>query len=381
MNKLSTELENIVSKVKDDIEQYNQFINEWFSQACFPYASFDIRCAGFKISHVDANLYSAGFNLLSEEAKIKAQEAFDTFFGDARKILIYPENFSRNERYRDNINTLKDIIEKTGRDVKLGHIEPHDNEYSKISLQDRKLKIGDWVPDAIVLNNDFSDGKPEFMEEIDIPIYPSYKMGWYRRLKSEHFKAYDTVLSRFAKLYDIDSWLLSAFFDSTSEVDFSDNSTLISLMSKIENLRSRIQGKYKEYNINAEPHIFLKSDFGTFGMGMMVVKSAQDIENINKKIRNKMSTVKGGQLNSKILLQEAVPTIESIRGHTAETMAYTVNNKLVDLILRANQEKNNISNLNSKGMYFERHTCKPGIIYKMAIDLALCAIVEEMKLI
>ena len=85
-------------------------------------------------------------------------------------------------------------------------------------------------------------------------------------------------------------------------------------------------------------------------MGVMSVHSGQELLELNKKARHSMQSVKYGVQNTELLIQEGIPTIEQFQGHTAETLAYIVNGEVVDLFLRVNAQKDNLSNLNSRGM-------------------------------
>ena len=51
---------------------------------------------------------------------------------------------------------------------------------------------------------------------------------------------------------------------------------------------------YQEYGIESEPFVIVKADAGTYGMGIMTVKDASEVKNLNRKQRNKMAVVKEG---------------------------------------------------------------------------------------
>ena len=67
----------------------------------------------------------------------------------------------------------------------------------------------------------------------------------------------------------------------------------------------KIRKKYDEYGIEQEPYVFVKADSGTFGMGIMTVKSGEEIYEINKKTRNKMTSMKEGVENTHLIIQFA----------------------------------------------------------------------------
>jgi hypothetical protein len=52
--------------------------------------------------------------------------------------------------------------------------------------------------------------------------------------------------------------------------------------------------KYKEYGINEKPFVVVKADNGTYGMGIMTVRDAKDLDALNR-ATNKMGVVKDGQ--------------------------------------------------------------------------------------
>ena len=48
--------------------------------------------------------------------------------------------------------------------------------------------------------------------------------------------------------------------------------------------------KYKEYGINEKPFVVVKADAGTYGMGIMTVRDAEVLDDLNRKQRNKMAS-------------------------------------------------------------------------------------------
>ena len=51
------------------------------------------------------------------------------------------------------------------------------------------------------------------------------------------------------------------------------------------------QSIYKRKFFDCEPHVFIKANTGTFGMGIMVARSAHDILNINKNLCHSISVL------------------------------------------------------------------------------------------
>lgn len=60
----------------------------------------------------------------------------------------------------------------------------------------------------------------------------------------------------------------------------------------VERMLAKIQAKYDEKGIPDTPFVIVKADAGTYGMGVMSVKSAEEVRGLNRKNRNKMAKIK-----------------------------------------------------------------------------------------
>ena len=87
-------------------------------------------------------------------------------------------------------------------------------------------------------------------------------------------------------------------------------------------------------------------------MGIMSVKSGDEIININRKSRNKMAVIKDGQSVTDVIIQEGVYTVEQINGHTAEPVIYMMGCSVIGGFYRVNAKKGIDENLNSVGANF-----------------------------
>jgi glutamate--cysteine ligase len=88
-------------------------------------------------------------------------------------------------------------------------------------------------------------------------------------------------------------------------------------------------------------------------MGIMTVRSPDDVKDLNRKQRNKMAVIKEGLEVADVLIQEGVPTIEKWGNDTAEPVVYMIDRYVVGGFYRVNTEKGIDENLNSAGMRFE----------------------------
>ena len=115
---------------------------------------------------------------------------------------------------------------------------------------------------------------------------------------------------------------------------------------------SKIRRKYKEYGINEKPFAIVKADNGTYGMGIMTVRDPKDLDEINRRTRNKMSVIKEGQQVSEVIIQEGVPTYERINDAVAEPVVYMIDRYVVGGFYRVHAERGIDENLNAPGAHF-----------------------------
>ena len=113
------------------------------------------------------------------------------------KILIIPEDHTRNEYYQNSLEYLSTLIQKAGYEVKVSKPGINSSGFSNINSL---LEYEGFVPDAILLNNDLSSGIPNFLDDVKQVILPSKNIGWTSRSKSEHFNYYSDVCRNFSKL-------------------------------------------------------------------------------------------------------------------------------------------------------------------------------------
>jgi len=349
------------------------FRNEWREAHAPFYASVDLRNAGYKIAPVDTNLFPAGFNNLNpafEALCIQAiQMAVEHINHPIDKILIVPENHTRNLFYLENIASLQSMIEKAGFETRIGSLIPDLESPMKIDLESSKTVVlepvsrdGDRVvtdgfnPDLILLNNDLATGVPDILDNIEQPITPPMGLGWSTRLKSNHFGFYQRVTQEFASLINIDPWLIDPMFRNCGQVDFMKRDGVECLTKNIESLLTAIKQKYEEHDVKSEPFVMVKADAGTYGMGVMTIKSPDEIVELNRKERTKMATTKEGQKVTQVIIQEGVYTHETWgEGDTAaEPVVYMLDHQVVGGFYRVHEKRSTNQNLNAPGMRFEQ---------------------------
>jgi len=361
------ELEQRIIERMPDIERWIR--TQWQEHTVPFYASVDLRNAGFKLAPVDTNLFPGGFNNLNPAFLplcVQAiQAAVERVCPDARGVLLVPENHTRNTFYLQNVETLQNILRQAGMRVRLGSLIPDLGEATAINLpswgsitlepivrKGRRVALEDFDPCMVLLNNDLSAGAPTILKDIDQPIVPPLAAGWYNRKKSHHFAVYRGVAKEFAALLGIDPWLVDPLFGVCGQIDFQERAGEECLASNVSFLLDKIKAKYAEYGIQDKPFVIVKADAGTYGMGIMTVRDASEVTGLNRKQRNKMSVVKEGLEVSSVIVQEGVPTFESIDDAIAEPVVYMIDRFVVGGFYRVHSARGKDENLNAPGAQF-----------------------------
>ena len=362
------ELEQRILESMPAIERW--FRLEWMEHTPPFYSSVDIRNAGFKLAPVDTNLFPGGWNNLTPEmlplAVQSAMAAIEKICPEAKNLLVIPENHTRNTFYLSSVAQLKRIFHMAGLNVRIGSINPEIKVPTTIELPGggsvllepvvrsrRRLGLKGFDPCTILLNNDLSAGPPGILEDLhEQYLLPPLHAGWSVRRKSNHFQSYEGVSKRFGKLLGIDPWLINPMYNKCGEVNFTEATGMECLTTNVDALLSKVRKKYKEYGINEKPFVVVKADNGTYGMGIMTVRDAKELEGVNRKTRNKMAMVKDGQPISEVIIQEGVLTNERINDAVAEPVVYMMDRYVVGGFYRVHAERGIDENLNSPGASF-----------------------------
>lgn len=342
-------------------------------------SSVDLRHAGFKLAPVDTNLFPAGFNNLNRDffplCIQAAQSVLVDSFPTCLKILIIPENHTRNHFYLQSLSVLRDIFAKAGFIVRIGSVDPDVTEPIEAIMDngDRlliepvqriksRLGLPDFNPCLLLLNNDLSTGVPDMLQGLQQHIQPNTQLGWASRLKSTHFKFFADVATEFAELVNIDPWLINPMFSAVDGVDFMAQEGVDTLAKEADKLLTAIREKYVTYEIKETPFVAIKADNGTYGMSVMMVQDGEQLLKLNRKQRTRMSASKGSQKVSRVMLQEGVHSFETMPdGSVAEPVVYMIGQFVVGGFYRVHQGRGKDDNLNAPGMHFEplafAHAC------------------------
>ncbi len=357
------------------ILQNHHKIETWFRQQWKQhtppfYGSVDIRNAGYKMASIDMNLFPGGFNNLNPNfiplATIAAQDAVERACETAKSVLLIPENHTRNTFYLQNVYALATILRNAGFEVRIGSFNPELTEPTTFEtalgntllieplLRTReRIHLADgFSPCFILLNNDLSGGVPDILQGVSQTILPPLHGGWTTRRKTHHFEAYNQVAAQFAQLLQIDEWQINPYFEEISGLNFQEGEGEDALADAVERVLAKIQAKYDEKGITDKPFVIVKADAGTYGMGVMSVKSADEVRGLNRKNRNKMAKVKEGLEVSEVIVQEGIYTYETLNDAVCEPVVYMMDRFVIGGFFRVHEGRGNDENLNAGGMVF-----------------------------
>jgi glutamate--cysteine ligase len=330
------------------------------------YNSVDIRESKTKVAPVDNNIYPAGFNNLcaldlDASAKI-LKSSLKQINPQAQKIVIIPESHTKNLFYLDHLAILGKTVRDAGFEIIFGTFDEalfqpelnqlnlishsgFDVQIEKLSVLDSKIISSVGEIDVAILNNDQSNPLQLDWNSITTPVVPTPRIGWFRRQKSIHFCHYNKVAQSFGDTFNIDPDLIQASFKKVENVDFSAKQGIEELADAVDEMAKTLP---------SETPIFVKASQGTYGMGISVVRSGDEIRQMNKKIRNKMDVGKNSLKFTTVLVQEGIETILKYDDAPAEVTIYLIGGKSVGGFMRTNSEKGPDGNLNSRGMVFRK---------------------------
>lgn len=403
---MNKDLQKLINQHKSDILEWMESKKADLSNPV--YSSYDIRDNGVKAAIVDSNLFPGGFNNLDKQSRVTAAKYFKkhiTSMTDATDVLIIPEAHTRNTFYLSNLRTIKEILESAGYTVTLGTIrddiedklELEDNTGKRLTLErmhkeEGNLKTKSFKGGIILLNNDFSTRAPELLEGVKDIIIPPLRLGWMHRKKMNHFRHYCATVNEFSKLIGADRWLLCPETREINDVDFKTRKNMDKVAAVVDDMILFLKGKYKQYNINEDPYVFIKDNSGTYGMGIISVKSGKEVLELNTKGRQKMNLGKERSKIDSVIVQEGISTIYKRDGSPAEPVLYAVSGRIVGGFMRVHKDRDNKESLSAPGVKFDTLlmdgiTCPMGDcvnhdqlpIYTVLAGIACIAIGKEMS--
>lgn len=366
----------LTERLEKSIASKREEISRWIESHCEKvmvplYSSVDLRFSEHKIAPIDTNVFPAGFNNLSPEFRKNAGKLFREYllsrYPSARKILLVPELNTKNAYYWENVWVIKSILEDEDYEVRIGIANEEFRrdaasfgsasgqviEAMRVFQEEGSAMIDGFVPDIIMINNDFSERCPKTLHNLRQPVLPPIEIGWHARKKDVHFEFYNRLCGELADILEVDPWVMSVETVLESGVDFDFPEDRERVSAKAGEIFSKIRSEYSKRNIDHEPSLFVKSNSGTYGMAVSSVSGPRSIVEMNSRDRKRMRVSKGGVPVRDVIIQECVPT--SLRvgdGLVGEPVIYLVQYRVAGMFYRVNPLRGELENLNSKGMEF-----------------------------
>jgi glutamate--cysteine ligase len=376
-------LEEIHQKLvnnKNEIDKW--FLNKLENIEMPIYASVDVRYSGWKVSVVDANYFPAGFNNISGELIPTLPSSFKEYLEMSSKevshVHIFPESHTRNTAYVENLLRLREVIGKAGFKVTVGSPElngytllegiTEDLELNHVSINEEDiLEIDGIVPDLIVLNNDLTGGLIKGLSGL---VLPPKEMGWHKRRKSNHYLILEKLVSEVSEILKIDPWLLMPIWFVSEDKCLEFDKCINKLSNDIDTMIERIKIKYSHFGIDSEPVVFIKNDRGTYGLGIISIKSGKEIKNLSKRMVKRLTYGKGGTSAENFLIQEGIPTSLISDSSVIEPVGYTIGGRESFWFFRSNSKKNKFENLNSpSSLFLQKNQLAKGIVDEKRMNL------------
>lgn len=357
------------------------------------YASVDVRRGGGRICPIDVNLFPAGFNNLCKtdggDVSARLNQAFDRI-GVRRDaaIGVVAESHTRNPYYAEHLHSLIAFLRAAGYKTEVSCPECADDvvvasssgqslTLSPISRRGDKIVFGaDFVPDILLLNNDLAAGAPLLLKNLSQPVIPGLGYGWFARRKHNFFETYAEIASNFCREIGVDPRTINPLTIHVGDVNFKEKSGLDRIAAAVEKVLAESKKWYEENGISETPTAIVKSDSGTYGMAVMSVTSADEILQMNRKTVNKMHVGKGKVQTTGVIVQEGIPTEDSVDGCPAEPAVYLIGGLPVGAFFRHHCERENTYNLNVSGMAFKPvclHDLSPADPFMQVVIIAQLA--------
>ena len=358
---MNFEAGNFHRKLYQHITRYEAQALKWYQKKSgeIPhpfYSGFDIRDSSYKVAPVDANVFPAGFNNLSVEDQNQTAslmgQYLKQYYSSIKKILLLTEEHTNNPYYWDNVLTLKSLIEKADYEVTLcvarelvsGEKTVSTTSGEKISLH----LLKDVQGDLIISNNDFST---DYDLPQNIPCLPPLKMGWNTRRKHDFFIRYNKLAGEFAEMIDINPWHFQVKTEMFSPFNVTSKENLKELKAHVMDFFKKLTPPKTS---TEKPYLFLKNNYGTYGLGITTVSDPEEVLQWNYKTRKDLKATKGGGGVRELILQEGIPSsLFKIENFSAEPVIYMVGSQPAGGFWRIHEKKDHRQNLN-----------RPGVIYK-----------------
>ena len=367
-------LHELSSLIEDKREEITAWMEKKRSEVSIPiYGSVDIRDAGWKIAVVDANHFPAGFNNVAKEDETHLAALLRNHIlrrdKNCKWVHLYPEAHTRNAAYAENLRTLQRLLLMADFRCTIGspELEGHGSidglsgplKLDNVALKDfngeQRITIDGQRPDLILLNNDLTEGIVPGLGTSRVS--PPPQMGWHVRKKSDHYQALQDYVDEISEMLGIESWSLMTDWFISKDKCLDKEACRVELAAEVDDFLSNIGARYQALGIDREPVVFIKNNSGTYGLGILSVKSGSELLALSNRKMKKLMYSKGGVDVEDFLIQEGVPTcLNTESDGPVEPVVYLVDGQAASWFYRINEKKSDIENLNSPSAIFQSHS-------------------------
>lgn len=347
---------------------------QWLEPRSVFSGSFDLRHSGYKIAPVDANLYPAGWHQICESSRPLAIERLRQYVAhegwQGKSAVLLAESFTRNAPYLENLYVLRELLAAVFERVEVVmYLDAlpeagHNFQTTRGLLPVSRFVLGpsgaprirgeELTRSVVILATDLSGGD-SFLDGLSVPLSHPRGLGWDQRTKETFFALYNPLAEAAARAQGLDPWSLMVETETVSISSLEDAESLRKLGTVIDAMTARIGEQYRARGIADVPFVAVKSVAGTFGRGVLMLTSAEELEALPLKVRRNLAAAspqaRPGQPLA-MLVQEGIYTRDLVRGCPSEPVLYALGGALVGGFYRSHCGKDPATNLNSPGMVF-----------------------------
>ena len=129
-------------------------------------------------------------------------------------------------------------------------------------------------------------------------------------------------MQKCASKFNLDPFYFTTQFTEIENCNIQNKDDQERLYLKAKQLFTTLKNQYKERGLTQKPFLFLKANSGSYGMGVLPIENPEDILQLNRKSRNKLTKGKESHIIDTLLLQEGIQSDLQINNQTAELCVY-----------------------------------------------------------
>ncbi len=365
--------EPVISSIKKNSYEVSGWFEKHLKRIPVPLlASVVIKDSGFKTTISDVQFFPTGLNHVAKADLRNAPQLIKKYFKKyhsdiekLKKILLLATVRHSNPFYYEHLFTLIQLLKKSNLKVELGTLETLDAP-SKIKTPSKKtlkifpvtfagdkIRVGKFDPDFVLLTDPFTSDLTLKLSNLKQPLNPPYKVLSYMHKRSDSLNIFNTLAKDFSDLIGIDPWLISTQFHVDTHVNFEEKSGVEKIATSTNILLQNLEQKYREYKVAQRPAVQIVNNRGTYGMGILSIRSPKELSELYFKKKAKKINGKSQSVINEVLIQEAVPVRPLFNKFVGETVAYLLGNEITGGYIKTYTDKTAKNILSSREFLFQ----------------------------